>query len=183
VAVTGDNGPDRRARVSGQEFRDGMARWTSGVTVVTAAGDPAPAALTASAFSALSLDPPLVLVCVERSSRQHDRLLRAPGFAVHVLDAGQEHLSRHFAREAEDKLHGVDHEIGPFGAPLLPLGLARLVCAREATPDGGDHTILIGRVVAVEIREGEPLVHFGRAYRWLAPGGHATASPEATSAT
>ena len=154
-----------RPRVDGPVFRDAMSRWASGVTVVTAAGRDGPAGMTASAFSSLSLEPPLVLVCVAHSSTQHDDLIAAPGFAVHLLDVDQRHLSDRFAQKGGDKFAGIPHEIGPFGAPLLDLGLARLVCERENAPVAGDHTILIGRVLHAELSDGDPLVHYSRAYR------------------
>jgi flavin reductase (DIM6/NTAB) family NADH-FMN oxidoreductase RutF len=113
-----------------------------------------------------------VLVCVARSSGSHDALVGAEGFAVHVLALDQRELSVRFARAGIDKFAGLEHEVGPFGAPLLPVGVARLVCAREAIPDGGDHTILVGRVTRVDLPEsdgeGDPLLHYNRAYRALA---------------
>jgi flavin reductase (DIM6/NTAB) family NADH-FMN oxidoreductase RutF len=158
--------------VSGGEFRAALSRWASGVTVVTAAGARGPTGITVSSFASLSLDPPLVLVCVARSSGSHDALVGAEGFAVHVLALDQRELSVRFARAGIDKFAGLEHEVGPFGAPLLPVGVARLVCAREAIPDGGDHTILVGRVTRVDLPEsdgeGDPLLHYNRAYRALA---------------
>jgi flavin reductase (DIM6/NTAB) family NADH-FMN oxidoreductase RutF len=160
--------PPSAPGVSAEEFRRALSRWASGVSVFTAAGPRGPVGLTVSSFASLSLEPPLVLGCIARSSSSHGALVDAPGFAVHLLGDDQEHLSDRFARSSSDKFDGLAYGVGPYGAPLLPLGLARLVCAREAVCEGGDHTILIGRVVAAETTpEGWPLVYYARAYRRL----------------
>lgn len=157
--------------VDQQIFRDSMSRWASGVTVVTAAGPDGPAGITASAFSSLSLTPPLVLVCIDHRAGSHDPICTADGFAVHILERRQADLSDRFAgRFGDDKFAGVATEPGAFDAPLLPLGLVRLQCVRHDAPQGGDHTILIGRVVAAELGAGEPLLHYARAYGAFASG-------------
>jgi flavin reductase (DIM6/NTAB) family NADH-FMN oxidoreductase RutF len=150
-------------------FRDAMARWASGVTVVAAGGPDGPAGLTVSAFSSLSLEPPLILVCIGSGSGAHDPICTAEGFSVHILDAGQSKLSARFATPGIDRFADLDHQTGTFGAPLLPLGTARMVCARHAALPGGDHTILVGRVVEVELADAEPLVHHSRSYGRFSP--------------
>lgn len=150
------------------EFRDALARWASGVTIITARADDEPIGMTAASFSSLSLDPPLVLVCIAHSAHSHEPLVVAPGFAVHVLGRGQEELSSRFARAGADKFADHADERGPFDVPLLPFGVARLVCAHHTAFDGGDHTILIGRVLSVELAGTEPLVYFNREYHNLA---------------
>ncbi|MEA2783663.1 MAG: hypothetical protein QOK29_5226 [Rhodospirillaceae bacterium] len=158
--------------VTSGDFRAALSRWASGITIVTAAGPQGPTGITVSSFASLSLDPPLVLACIARSSGSHDALVTADGFGVHLLSREQRELSAHFARAGIDKFAGLAHEVGPYGAPLLPVGLARLVCAREAALDGGDHTILVGRVTRAEVPElddlGDPLLHYNRGYRALA---------------
>jgi flavin reductase (DIM6/NTAB) family NADH-FMN oxidoreductase RutF len=146
-----------------------MSRWASGVAVVTAPGEGEGAGMTATAFSSLSLEPPLVLVCVGHASVAHDALVGAPAFAVHLLDLHQRDLSDHFARPEPDLVAAVPHGRGPEGVPLLPLGVARLVCARERTVEAGDHTILIGLVVDVAVTRKEPLLHVARTYRRTGP--------------
>jgi flavin reductase (DIM6/NTAB) family NADH-FMN oxidoreductase RutF len=84
---------------------------------------------------------------------------------VHVLGGHQKDVSNRFAGPPELRFDGIPWEAGPFDAPLLPLGLARLVCAHESATEAGDHTILVGRVVRVEVDDGDPLVYFHRAYR------------------
>lgn len=155
------------AGVSGEDFRDALARWASGVTIVTARDEDGPVGMTAASFSSLSLDPPLVLVCVARSAEAHDGLVGAEGFAIHILGSRQEELSVLFAQAGNDKFEGLGEERGPFGAPLLPFGLARLCCAHEAGLDGGDHTILVGRVLSTELAGDEPLVYWDRRYHIL----------------
>ncbi len=153
------------ANVTPGDFRAALSRWASGVTVVTAAG---PVGMTVSAFSSLSLDPPLILVSLAKSAATHDAVLTADGFAVHILEDDQADISRRFASPV-DRFDGLSWDEGPHGAPLLHGGVARLACAKHATADGGDHTILIGRVVQVDVHAGEPLLYYRGDYRGLAP--------------
>lgn len=150
--------------VDQSDFRDSLARWASGVTVVTACHEGEPVGMTAASFSSLSLDPPLVLVCVADSAHSHEGLVGAPGFAVHVLGAGQAEMSAAFARPGADTFGAYPYESGPFDAPLLPFGVARMVCAHHAALPGGDHTILVGRVVSTELAGTDPLLYCNRGY-------------------
>jgi flavin reductase (DIM6/NTAB) family NADH-FMN oxidoreductase RutF len=156
--------------VSEHEFRDTLARWASGVTVVTARHDGVPVGMTAASFSSVSLDPPLVLECIAHSASSHEGLIEAPGFAIHILGADQDEMSALFAQPGPDKFAGFPDERGPYDVPLLPAGVARLVCAPHETLDGGDHTIMIGRVVRTELEGTDPLVYCNRAYGRLNPG-------------
>ena len=153
------------ADVSPDDFKAALSRWASGVTIVTAAG---PVGMTVSAFSSLSLDPPLIIVSLAHDANMHDPMIAADGFAVHVLDDHQSDLSTRFASPV-DRFDGLAYDAGLFGAPLLHGGVARLVCAKHAVADGGDHTILVGRVVQVDARAGEPLLYYRGGYRGLAP--------------
>ncbi len=150
-------------QISPDDFRAALSRWASGVTIVTAAG---PVGMTVSAFSSISLDPPLVSVALAKNAGTHDPVVAADGFAVHILEDDQQELSGRFAGAA-DRFTDLPWDEGLFGAPLLHGGVARLVCARHAVVDGGDHTILLGRVVQVDVRAGEPLVYYRGAYRGL----------------
>lgn len=154
--------------VEPQDFRDALARWASGVTVVTARYGDEPVGMTAASFSSLSLDPPLVLVCVARAAHSHDALVGAEGFAVHILGSEQEEISGRFASAGADKFADLPDERGAYDAPLVPFGVARLVCGHHAILDGGDHTILVGRVVDTELAGTDPLVYCNRSYHRLA---------------
>jgi flavin reductase ActVB len=155
--------------VSAQRFRDALARWPSGVTVVTARDGETPVGMTAASFSSLSLYPPLILVCIDKTANAHDGLVGADGFAIHILGRDQEHLSVLFAQPGAAKFRGFPDERGIHDAPLIPFGPARLSCVHDAALEGGDHTILVGRVVGVELGpEGtEPLIYSERTYHGL----------------
>jgi len=156
------------ADISPERFRAALARWASGVTVVTADAPGGPVGITAASFSSLSLDPPLILLCIDRGAYSHDGLVGAPGFAVHVLSREQEDLSVRFSRPGNEKFSHGDWSPGAFGAPILPLGVARLACAHHVALDGGDHTILVGRVTGAEVGDASPLVYWDRGYRSIA---------------
>jgi flavin reductase ActVB len=153
--------------VSPLEFRNALARWASGVTVVTARDERGPIGMTVSSFASLSLDPPLVLVCIARTALSHDSLVGAEGFAVHILEHEQREMSELFAQAGAAKFEEFPDERGLFDAPLLPFGIARLQCAHEAAHDGGDHTILVGRVLRIELAGAEPLIYCNRGYHGL----------------
>jgi flavin reductase (DIM6/NTAB) family NADH-FMN oxidoreductase RutF len=150
--------------VTEAEFRDALARWASGVTVLTALAGDEPVGMTVASFSSLSLEPPLVLACIAHSATSHDGLVEAPGFAVHLLGSEQEGMSAAFAQPGPEKFDLHPGEPGPFGAPLLPFGVARLVCAHHDALAVGDHTILVGRVVSTELAGSDPLLYCNRAY-------------------
>ncbi len=157
-------------------FRNAMARFASGVTVVTTTGSNGrPAGFTASAFSSLSLDPPLVLVCLQKDADCYPTFLEAERFAVSILAAGQEEIARHFATKSADKLAAVQAAGGPAtGLPLIDGASAWAECTMRDQVDGGDHTILIGEVIYAETTDAEPLLHFNRQFgRFLRgePGG------------
>jgi len=125
-----------------------MGTFPTGVTVV-AARDPAgaPVGLTVNAFTSVSLEPPLVLVCIDRSASSHDVLLQAGAFAVSILSSGQEALARRFAVDpSAERFAGVDWHEGPAGAPVLDGAAGWLACTVESVHSGGDHTIVVGRV-------------------------------------
>lgn len=155
--------------VSERRFRDALARWPSGVTVVTARDGDEPVGMTAASFSSLSLDPPLVLVCVARDANSRGGLVNAPGFAVHILGSEQAAVSRQFAEPGPEKFEDYPDVSGAFDAPLLPFGVALLVCAHHSALDGGDHTILVGRVVDTGLAGTDPLIYCNRGY-WRISG-------------
>jgi flavin reductase (DIM6/NTAB) family NADH-FMN oxidoreductase RutF len=153
------------------EFRRVLSRLATGVTVVTAAEPGGEArGLTASAVAAVSLDPPLVLACVDRSADTHDCIERAGAFAVNILQAGDEALATRFADgPTATKFVGVAHRPEVTGAPVLARALGWADCRLWASYDGGDHTIFVGEVVAGDAGAGEPLLHFLGGYARMAP--------------
>ncbi len=146
------------------DFRNAMARFASGVTVVTthdAAGRPQ--AFTASAFSSLSLEPPLVLVCLETRAHSYEAFMRATEVAISILAEGQGDTAWHYARKNEDKFAGQTVERGEVtGLPLIPGATAHLECRVHDRLPGGDHTIIIGEVLRAAVHNDTPLLHFNR---------------------
>jgi flavin reductase (DIM6/NTAB) family NADH-FMN oxidoreductase RutF len=150
------------------EFRTALRCFAAGVTVVTTRDrEGCPSGLTASAFTSVSLDPPLVLVCVDHAATAHPAFRTHGWFAVNVLSREQEALSRRFAESGGDKFHGVPCHEGRSGLPLLDGALATLECQVVETHEAGDHTIFIGRVEAATIGGGRPLVYFHGGYHSL----------------
>ncbi|MEX2181253.1 MAG: flavin reductase family protein [Gemmatimonadaceae bacterium] len=149
-------------------FRAALGRFASGVTVVTARDDDGrDVGMTVSAFSALSLAPPLILLCVDHGASVAPVLDRTMHFAVNILAADQEPISRRFAEREVDRFDGVPFTRGRQGIPLLDGALAHIECRTEARHPGGDHTILVGEVVATTVRDGEPLIYHRGGYgRW-----------------
>lgn len=154
------------------EFRRVLGHFPTGVTVVTTR-DPdsgEPIGLTVNAFASLSLEPPLVLACVERSADSHDVIRRAGVFAVNVLDQEAERISRRFATwDAETKFDGLAHREEVTGAPVLDVALAWVDCRVHDAFGAGDHTVFVGAVVAADAHEGTPLLYYRGGYGRLAP--------------
>jgi flavin reductase (DIM6/NTAB) family NADH-FMN oxidoreductase RutF len=163
------------------EFRTALRHLAAGVTVVTTRDvDGRPTGLTAIAFTSVSLDPPLVLVCVDRAATAHPALRTHGRFAVNMLRREQEAVSRRFAESGGDKFHQVPCHVGRTGLPLLDGALATLECRVVETHEAGDHTIFIGHVEAASVGGGQPLVYFHGGYRSLAPDGGLTAGDGGT---
>jgi flavin reductase (DIM6/NTAB) family NADH-FMN oxidoreductase RutF len=148
-------------------FRQAMGYFASGVTVVTTAVAGELYGMTVSSFSSLSLNPPLVLICIDKNVPSHDMIRDAGCFVVNILEKRQEHLSRRFATTANDKFKGVAWHSGQLGLPVLDNTLAAIECRLRNALDGGDHTIFIGEVVDSEIHEGAPLLYYRRGYHEL----------------
>ncbi|WP_193180113.1 flavin reductase family protein [Nisaea sediminum] len=155
--------------ISAEQFRDVMGRFASGVTVVTTAGDGGYAGFTASSFSSVSLDPPLVLVCLGRDAACHEAFVSGTGFAVNILSASQADLSVRFSSEVGDRFEGVPYKTWVTGAPVLDGVLAAIDCRLRAVHDGGDHSILVGRVerLGPVAADAEPLLYYRGAYQTL----------------
>jgi 3-hydroxy-9,10-secoandrosta-1,3,5(10)-triene-9,17-dione monooxygenase reductase component len=152
-----------------RRFRDTLGAFPTGVTIVTAAGQDGPAGLTTNAFSSLSLDPPLVVVCFDNSSRTLPVVRDVGRFAVNVLRAGSEDLAAVFAskRVAAEKFAETTHTEA-HGVPVLDDALAWMACELRELIPGGDHTIGVGEVIAMDPGDdGEPLVFWRGAYKAL----------------
>lgn len=156
--------------VDAEAFKAAMSRWTTGVTIVTTRAGERVHGMTVSDFAGVSLEPPLVLICADKSSNTHPLIAEGGCFAVNFLAAGQEALSNKFAsrREEWQRFDGLECGTAVTGAPLIPGALVGLDCRVEAAHDAGDHVIYVGRVKAIVRGEGEPLVYYAGSYRALA---------------
>ncbi len=152
------------------EFRRVLGHFATGVTVLAAReGDGPPRGLTANAITSVSLEPPLVLVCVERTADTHDVIGAAGSFAISVLREDDEALARRFATyETDAKFDGVAYRADVTGAPILDEALAWIDCRVWNQYDGGDHTIFVGEVVGTGAADGSPLLYFRGGYGRLA---------------
>lgn len=150
-------------------LRGALGRFASGVTVVTTVLDGVDHAMTASAFTSVSLDPPQVLVCSQRTSRFHEAVMESGIWGVSILSDRGRAASAWFAhsgRPLEGQLDAVPHHRGDLGVPLLDASLAWLECRTIGAHDGGTHTILVGEVTwaAVQDEDDDPLLHYRSSY-------------------
>ena len=154
--------------VSNNEFRAAMSRFVSGVTVVTTSGkENRPAGITVSAFSAVSLEPPLVLVCINKRASLHDHLTEGRYFAVNILCEDQQDVSQLFASKDEDRFEGARYRWGTTGAPLLDGALAYVECRVVHAYPAGDHTIIVGEVESTSVADHKPLAYYRGGYTRL----------------
>lgn len=154
------------AAIDPQSFRNALSRFASGVTIVTTQdGRGRPVGFTASSFASLSLDPPLILVCLARNAECYPAFAEAPSFAVSILASGQADLARRFATKGIEKFDGLPIcRAEGTGLPLIPGAIARLQCRMRDRFDGGDHIILVGEVVGAETQDGAPVIYLNRQY-------------------
>jgi flavin reductase (DIM6/NTAB) family NADH-FMN oxidoreductase RutF/pimeloyl-ACP methyl ester carboxylesterase len=161
--------PEYRSGSDARTLRDAMGCFATGVTIITAhAPDGRPVGLTANSFTSVSLDPPLLLVCIANNAGSAETLRDIDGFAVNVLQIGQQPVSNLFAGKSEDRFAGTKWEVGEYGAPILPSSLGIFECKRHALHEAGDHFILVGKVekASFEPRR-DPLLYFRGKYRRL----------------
>lgn len=149
--------------------RGALGRFASGVTIVTTVLDGVDHAMTASAFTSVSLEPPQVLVCSQRTSRFHEAVMESGIWGVSILSDRGRAASAWFAhsgRPLEGQLDDVPHHRGSLGVPLLDASLAWLECRTIGAHDGGTHTILVGEVIAAAVQDGDddPLLHYRSTY-------------------
>ncbi|KQZ62298.1 alpha/beta fold hydrolase [Sphingopyxis sp. OPL5] len=161
--------PEFRAGSDARTFRDALGCFATGVTVVTAmCPDGTPIGLTANSFTSVSLDPPLLLVCIANNAGSAPYLRDAERFAVNVLQIGQQPTSNRFAGKGEDRFGVTPWEVGEYGTPVLTGSLSSFECSRDAVHDGGDHFLLVGRVLkAIFEPRRDPLLYFRGKYRKL----------------
>ena len=146
-------------------FRLACGHFATGVSIVTMRDtDGERHGLTANSFTSVSLDPPLILVCVDKRIATYPVMERAGGWLVNILTDEQEELSRRFATPDIDKFAGMKTEDGPYGAPRIASSLAYLAARAYAQYDGGDHGIFVGEVTEIEYTEGDPLVFYKGMY-------------------
>lgn len=155
-----DKANDKRA------LREALGWYATGVAVVTSvAADGRPLGLTVNSFSSVSLDPPLVLFSLDRGAFSLPEFVAAGHFAINILSEDQRDLSTVFARPLADKWSGLAYDRWQTGSPILRDTLASFECRTEATYDGGDHLIFLGRVMRLDHRKGgRPLLYFRGAY-------------------
>lgn len=153
--------------VSPDAFRSALRRFASGVTIVTVAAGDEQHGMTASSFASVSLVPPLVLVCLDKSSRTLTLVAETKTFAVNVLRAGQHEVSQAFSRPGVKPFESISHRRGANGAPVLDDAIAVLECATYRVFEAGDHEVVLGEVTAASAPGGDPLVYYDGAYRSL----------------
>jgi flavin reductase (DIM6/NTAB) family NADH-FMN oxidoreductase RutF len=147
------------------EFRRVLGHFATGVTVVTSRDEAGPVGLAVNSFTSVSLDPPLVAICVNRASTTWPRIRATGRFTVNVLAADQEGVSRRFASTGGERFEGIGWRPSPAGSPLLEGSLAWIDATVEAEHDAGDHILVVGRVAALDVvREGAPLVFYRGGY-------------------
>ena len=153
------------------EFRQALSHFATGVTVVTTRDGPELVGMTVSAFASLSLDPPLVLICIDHRARSHDAIARAGVFAVNILTDLQEPIARRFAAHIRDRFLPGSYRISARGLPLIEHALATIECRLAQTLPGGDHSIYVGEVLTVAVNPGQPLLYYRSQFEQLAAPG------------
>jgi len=156
--------------VNDQEFKNALKLWASGVTVVTAQTESLGLkGMTATSFSSVSMDPPQILVCINKTADTGDAVLEGKSFAVNILKAEQQEISNQFAGGAsqEERFANVKWHKGETGSPVIDDALASIECTVVDQVLAGTHWVVIGEVQNVECRSGEPLMYYNSAYREL----------------
>lgn len=154
--------------ISNEDFKNALGQFATGVTVIAYQSEQKIGALTVSSFASLSLDPPLILFNLAKTAGSHDELIQSGNFSVNILADSQEDISNQCANPKTNKqefLKTSGYTTDQTGSPLLTGCMANLDCQIGATHDGGDHTIIIGRVLATRVDDAKrPLLYFKRKY-------------------
>ncbi|MCX6628298.1 MAG: flavin reductase family protein [Candidatus Solibacter sp.] len=158
----------QRAPVGSEEFRRACGRFATGVSVASVLdAKGAPHGLTVSSLTSVSLDPPLILICLGHAVSAIHHFRAATHFGINILAEDQRALSERFARKGQDRFDGVAWQPGVTGVPLLPGVLAAIECAVHRIVPMGDHDILVGEMVHAQVNDGQPLLYFAGSYREL----------------
>jgi flavin reductase (DIM6/NTAB) family NADH-FMN oxidoreductase RutF len=166
--MSSDRHAGHQKPVTGEEFRKACGRFATGVTIASVMdAKGTPHGLTVSSFTSVSLDPPLVLICLGHAVAAIHHFRSATHFAINVLAEDQRPLSDRFARKGHDRFEGVDWTAGASGAPLIPGVLAAIECSVYRIVPMGDHDILVGEMLHAKISEGQPLLYFASGYTHL----------------
>jgi 3-hydroxy-9,10-secoandrosta-1,3,5(10)-triene-9,17-dione monooxygenase reductase component len=164
------------ADIDPRTFRSVLGRFCTGITIIATVDDGNPVGFACQSFSALSLDPPLIMFCPGAKSRSWAAIERTGHFCVNVLAEEQQSLCARFGSPEPDKFAGVDWSPTDLGSPALGGALAHIDCTVERTADGGDHVIVIGRVHAMtDTSGGRPLLFYRGQYTAVEPGRHTPA--------
>lgn len=149
-------------------FRAVLGRFASGVTVVTLRDSSGvDHGMTVSAFSSVSLDPPLVLVCIDKRASMHSSITTVENFVVNILASDQEAVARRFSDANSKRFEGIGYSAGRRNVAKLDDALAHLECKRVSVYEGGDHTIVVGEVEFAETRDAKPLLYYRGGYAQL----------------
>jgi len=160
--------PSPAQTVDSAAFRMACGKFATGITIVTVIGpDGLPHGMTVNSFTSVSLDPPLVLVCIDRKATICPKLQATECFGINVLAENQRDLSTHFARRGTDRFESVPWIAGERGVPLIDGALAHYECEVTRVTDGGDHLIFIAEVRHLQCFEGRPLLYFASGYETL----------------
>ena len=158
----------KKTGINKDEFRAALSRFPSGVTIVTTRdADGRFHGITVSAFASVSLEPPMILVCIDKNTGSHDAFREGEFFVVNILAEGHETLSNRFASHISDKFEGVDYRIGIGEIPVLEDAFVTLECRLANAHEGGDHTIFVGLVEKSGIKDANPLIYWHGSYRNL----------------
>jgi 3-hydroxy-9,10-secoandrosta-1,3,5(10)-triene-9,17-dione monooxygenase reductase component len=164
VTTVDDDGADLRSTGASSfdeaRFKEVLGHFATGVTVVTALEEGQPVGFTCQSFTSLSLDPPMVALAPAKSSTSWPRILKAGAFCVNILAEGQEAIGRAFAVSGGDKFVGVGWHIGGSGTPVIDGALAFIECELGTIHDAGDHELVTGRVLAMGVGGGRPLLFY-----------------------
>ena len=154
--------------MTSDEFRRACGRFATGVTIATVLdAQGLPHGLTVNSFSSVSLEPPLISICLGHAVTVIEAFRDSKYFGINVLGDDQQVLSDRFARKGHDRFDGLEWYRGSHGAPLLPGVLAAIECSQHRRVTAGDHDIFIGEMLTSEVGEGKPLIYFAGRYRRL----------------